>query len=378
MRVNFYPQPVGTLHHEKNIIRIVFIVKSISNIPPMQVLKQFRRMCEGTTLTCALLSKSVPFETEQTLLVERYDDEWHPKVDIVIATAGRLVEHLHSTPGFCLRSLQFLVLDEADRIMEQIQNNWLYHLDAHVREQSDAFLYGRAAPSLCWSELSNAERRQPHKLLFSATLSQDPEKLQAMQLFQPKLFTAIVNRFEGKAAEAERVDVDGFERRGEFVGKFTTPAGLTEKFCLTQVELKPLTLFALIRENGWRRWLCFTNNGEAAHRLAFVLQQLCGAEAKVEELSSGLSPALRQTVLQRFQAGQINGLVCSDALARGIDVPDVDVVVSYEMPRHIKTYVHRVGRTARAGREGLAVTMLLKHEMNSFEVRLLGVFFLLL
>lgn len=335
----------------------------------VQVLKQFRKLCEGTTLTCALLSKTVPFETEQKLLVEQYEGEWFSRVDIIVATTGRLVEHLHSTAGFCLKSLQFLVMDEADRIMEQIQNNWLYHLDSHVKEQSDAFLHGRAVP-LCVAELANTANRQPHKLLFSATLSQDPEKLQSLQLFQPKLFTAIVKRFErAENDEQETKTPNSGEQRGEFVGKFTTPAGLTEKICLTQAELKPLTLFSLIAENGWKRWLCFTNSGESAHRLAFVLQQLMGTESRVEELSSGLSPAVRNTVLIKFQLGQINGLVCSDALARGIDVKDVDVVVSYEMPRHVKTYVHRVGRTARAGKPGLAVTLLLDHEIGSFKVR---------
>lgn len=341
----------------------------------VQVLKQFRKLCEGTTLTCALLSKTVPFEIEQKLLVEQYDGEWYSRVDIIVATTGRLVEHLHSTPGFCLKSLRFLVMDEADRIMEQIQNNWLYHLDSHVKEQSDAFLHGRAVP-LCVAELSNASNRQPHKLLFSATLSQDPEKLQSLQLFQPKLFTAIVKRFErtetGESSDLATTPNIG-ELRGEFVGKFTTPAGLTEKICLTQAELKPLTLFSLIAENGWKRWLCFTNSGESAHRLSFVLQQLMGSDARVEELSSGLSPAVRNTVLIKFQLGQINGLVCSDALARGIDVKDVDVVVSYEMPRHVKTYVHRVGRTARAGKQGLAVTLLLEHEIASFKVGFLSI-----
>lgn len=329
----------------------------------VQVLKQFRKLCEGTTLTCGLLSKAVPFEAEQAQLVEQFEGEWYSRVDIVVATTGRLVEHLSSTPGFCLKSLQFLVMDEADRIMEQIQNNWLYHLDAHVKEQSDAFLHGRAVP-LCFAELCQTVDRQPHKLLFSATLSQDPEKLKNLQLFQPKLFTAIVKPFESGGGDAK-----GSEQRGDFVGKFTTPAGLTEKYCMTQAGVKPLTLYALIKAHAWKRWLCFTNSGLTAHRLVFVLQQLFGADARIEELSSSLlTPEKRNAVLVQFQTGQINGLVCSDALARGIDVEGIDVVISYEMPRHIKTYVHRVGRTARAGREGMAVTLLEEHEEADFKV----------
>lgn len=230
-----------------------------------QVMKVFRKLCEPTKLSVALLSKTVPFDKEQAQLVEQFNGKWYSKIDILIATTGRLVEHIHSTPGFCLKSLRILVMDEADRIMEQVHNNWLYHLDSHVKEHSDSLLIGRPLP-LCFAELCSGEAsKQPHKMLFSATLSQDPEKLQSLQLFQPKLFTAIVRPFQAK--HREPVAPNPFaENRGEFVGKFTTPAELTEKYCLTQPELKPLTLYTLIMEQNWKRFLCFTNSGEAAHR----------------------------------------------------------------------------------------------------------------
>lgn len=64
---------------------------------------------------------------------------------------------------------------------------------------------------------------------------------------------------------------------------------------------------------------------------------------KIEELSSGLLPSARNSVLLKFQTGQVDGIICSDALARGIDIPNVDVVISYDAPRHVKTYIHRIG-----------------------------------
>lgn len=227
----------------------------------VQVLKVFKKLCETTRLNCVLLSKFVPFETEQSLLVGRCDQEYYSKADIVIATTGRLVEHIHSTKGFSLKFLKFIVLDEADRIMEQIHNNWLYHLDRHVKEESDNILSGRSV-QLCYRDLCHVAMRQPQKMLFSATLSQDPEKLQNLELFQPKLFTTIVGDF----IPNDGVQSKGLNARGDFVGKFTTPAELTEKYCLTEEELKPLTLYSLIKENKWNRFLCFTNSGEAAHR----------------------------------------------------------------------------------------------------------------
>lgn len=90
---------------------------------------------------------------------------------------------------------------------------------------------------------------------------------------------------------------------------------------------------------------------------------------KVEELSSSLTPSTRNSVLLKFQTGKVDGIVCSDALARGIDIPSVDVVLSYDVPRHVKTYIHRIGRTARAGKLGTAITLLSANELNVFQVR---------
>lgn len=229
----------------------------------VQVLKILQKLCEATNLKVTLLSKFTPFEVEQHQLVEEFDGKYYSKVDILVATTGRLVEHIHSTKGFSLRSLKFLVMDEADRIMEQIQNNWLYHLDSHVKEQSDTILTGKMM-LLSYDELESACNVQPQKLLFSATLSQDPEKLQSLHLFSPKLFTSIVKQFETTDSIGPNENVA--RARGEFIGKYTTPAELVEKYCLTGAKIKPLTLYTLLEENRWNRFLCFTNSGESAHR----------------------------------------------------------------------------------------------------------------
>ncbi|XP_037046506.1 probable ATP-dependent RNA helicase Dbp73D [Bradysia coprophila] len=326
----------------------------------VQVLKVFKKLCENTRLSCVLLTKFVPFETEQFSLVVQCDDEYYSKADIVIATTGRLVEHIHSTKGFSLKHLKFLVMDEADRIMEQIHNNWLYHLDRHVKEESDSILSGQSF-QLCYRDLCNVAMKQPQKMLFSATLSQDPEKLQDLRLFQPKLFTSIV----GNLVSMNDNIAKGAHVRGDFVGKFTTPAELTENYCITEEKLKPLTLYSLIKENNWNRFLCFTNSGDTAHRLSFFLQELFGTEMKIEELSSGLPPNVRKSVLEKFKVSKVNGLICSDSLARGIDIEGVDIVISYNVPRHIKTYIHRIGRTARAGRSGLAITLTTNDELKT-------------
>ncbi|XP_075161453.1 putative ATP-dependent RNA helicase Dbp73D [Haematobia irritans] len=355
--------------------RVVRKIRALVILPvaelALQVFRVFKKLCEHTDLSVCLLSNLTPLAMEKEKLVEMYKGNWYSKVDIVVSTPGRLVEHLHSTDGFCLKSLKFLVIDEADRIMDAVFHNWLYHLHAHVRNTSDQLLSGQSIP-LCYNELELAwANHQPHKLLFSATLSQDPEKLQNMRLFQPKLFTSVLSNLEEMQTKfAEHVEKKALEaRNGDFIGKYTTPAELTEKFCLTQSRLKPLTLYALIKENKWQKFLCFTNSVEAAGRLAFVLKSLFAKdedEIRIAELSSAKMQGGKKTFLEKFRKGQINGLICSDALARGIDIPDVDIVISYDPPRHIKTYIHRIGRTARAGKLGTAITLLSPQEQEKF------------
>ncbi|XP_061389187.1 probable ATP-dependent RNA helicase Dbp73D [Musca vetustissima] len=330
----------------------------------LQVYKVFKKLCEKTDLSVCLLSNHTPFAVEKEKLVENYKGRWYSKVDIVVTTPGRLVEHLHGTEGFCLKNLKFLIIDEADRIMDAVFQNWLYHLDAHVRATSDQLLSGQSAP-LCYNELELAYDRQPHKLLFSATLSQDPEKLQNLRLFQPILFTSVLDNLkelQDKYAE----QVLNKPKSGEFIGKYTTPAELTEKFCLTQTNLKPLTLYALIKEHKWQKFLVFTNSVEACERLAFVMFKLFAGDEDIQLGELNSQHKNRTAILSKFLRGRLNGLICSDAVARGIDIPDVDVVISYDPPRHIKTYIHRIGRTARAGKQGTAITLVSQPEHNKF------------
>ncbi|XP_016999935.2 probable ATP-dependent RNA helicase Dbp73D [Drosophila takahashii] len=333
----------------------------------LQVFRVISTLCSKTELEVCLLSKQHKLEDEQEKLVELYKGKYYSKVDIVVTTPGRLVDHLHATKGFCLKNLKFLIIDEADRIMDAVFQNWLYHLDSHVKETTDQLLAGTQAP-LCYAELQSSFGKQPHKLLFSATLSQDPEKLQNLRLFQPRLFTTVFTMPVIKAVTDDVADLEANQDQGQFVGKYTTPAELTEQFCVTELRLKPLTLFALVEKYQWKRFLCFTNSTDQASRLTFVMKSLFqGTSTTVAELSGNLSALVRKQALKEFAAGKINGLICSDALARGIDVADIDVVLSYEVPRHIKTHIHRVGRTARAGRKGTAVTLLTEQDQAAFK-----------
>lgn len=340
-------------------------VKALVVLPVFELAKQvfnvFDKLCNNLKVRCVLLSKNRPLEVEQNQLF-RSDGE--SKVDIIVTTGGRLVEHLFYTKGFDLKSLKFLVIDEADNAMSQLHNDWYYHYIQHIGVPNELQSNRLSYRDLLALVKDDGGFHIPQKLLFSATLSQDPEKINIFNLFQPKLFTTSDNKEDLLKYQARKLQE---VQRGNFIGKYTTPAELTELFCITEYKLKPLTLFGLIKKHNWRRFLCFTNTIEASHRLSFVLQTLLGADLVIEELSSLLSMKVRQKVLQRFSNGEVNGLICSDALARGIDVPNIDVVISYDLPKQLKIYIHRIGRTARAGQHGSAVTIVAPDQIKTFE-----------
>ncbi|PZC73571.1 hypothetical protein B5X24_HaOG209400 [Helicoverpa armigera] len=314
-----------------------------------QVAKVFKKYCMKTRLKVALLGGSTPLQQEQQSIV-RYTESsgWVSEIDIIVCTAGRLVEHLQNTEGFSLKHLKFLVIDEADRIMDHIQNDWLYHLDKHIKLENE-LMTGRHFNA--WSSLVE-QKPPPQKLLFSATLSQDPEKLEQWGLFQPKLFSA---------AKSQNFDDE------DQIRLYATPEELTEQCVTCDAEHKPIVLYHFLAEQKWDKVLCFTNAAEAAHRLAVLLNTWGIGKFKVAELSSALDKSKRESVLKKFTQSEINVLIGTDALARGIDISDCNYVISYDPPRNIKTYIHRVGRTGRAGCIGHAVTILLQNQVNQFK-----------
>ncbi|GLD74954.1 ATP-dependent RNA helicase DDX51, partial [Lates japonicus] len=184
------------------------------------------------------------------------------------------------------------------------------------------------------------------KLLFSATLTQNPEKLQQLGLHQPRLFSSIHSHSNTTpAAPTQKQD------------RFDFPQGLTEYYVPCTLSKKPLLILHFILRMKLSPILCFTNSRETAHRL-FVLLQLFGG-IHAAEFSSRLSPGERKRTLKEFEQGKIQLLISTDAAARGIDINGVKCVVNYDAPQYIRTYIHRIGRTARGGKAGLAFTFLL-------------------
>nr|CAB3237169.1 ATP-dependent RNA helicase DDX51-like [Phallusia mammillata] len=324
-----------------------------------QIFDNFLSLCRNTSLRCALLAgtKGNIFH-EQKALIKQGTNGKITSADIVVATPGRLSDHLNQTEHFTLEHLRFLVIDEADRMMDQIKQQWLPLVEESVykngKRQKTGVVNLRSLKSPTFPL---------QKLLFSATLSADPEKLEQLNLFQPRLFTA-----RTKTALVGKKSQPDMEK--SFVGKYTTPSSLKEHMIICSAGEKPLIVIHLAVNAN--RILCFAGSKETARRLTALLQLYAKAAAESKsftcaEFSSNLTSVNRNKVLKNFKAGKINILICSDSMARGMDIHGVSNVILYDSPPLIKTYIHRIGRTARAGEPGTAYTLLRRGEVFHFK-----------
>ncbi|ELR59643.1 ATP-dependent RNA helicase DDX51, partial [Bos mutus] len=322
-----------------------------------QVSKVFNVYTDATPLRVALITGQKSLAKEQESLVQKTADGFRCLADIMVATPGRLVDHIDQTPGFSLQHLRFLIIDEADRMIDSMHQSWLPRVVAAAfpseGPRDPCAVFQRTQPRVLTAASMCCPQMPLQKLLFSATLTQNPEKLQQLGLYQPRLFST------GSAHRGPSdPDIDVDEDSG---GKYTFPTGLKHHYVPCSLRFKPLVILHLILEMNFSRVLCFTNSRENSHRL---VQAFGGVT--VAEFSSRYGPGQRKGILKQFEQGKIQLLISTDAMARGIDVQGVQLVVNYDAPQYLRTYVHRVGRTARAGKSGQAFTLLLKVQERRF------------
>lgn len=237
---------------------------------------------------------------------------------IVIATPGRLADHIRSSGSetiLGLRRTKFVVLDEADRLLASGKGSMLPDVET------------------CLSVLPPAPNRQT--LLFTATVTPEVRAL--------KETPRAANRLPVFVSE---VDVDAL----------AIPDKLRQTYQLVNVlhKEKYLHILLLTPANLEKTTIIFANRTETANLLEYMLRLL---EHRVTALHSGLQHEQRISNLARFRAGAARILVATDVASRGLDIPDVGLVINYDLPRNPDDYIHRVGRTARAGREGLAISL---------------------
>ena len=327
--------------------------------------------------------------------IPRYDSG----VDILICTPGRLVEHIEHTTGFLLKSVRWLVIDEADQLLNQNFQGWAsvlmnaLHSDTpsefmnaqeRLRQRENGTIWSIALPS----------RRQLTKIVLSATMEKDLTKLGTLKLRRPKLVVVQDESVEDQPLQTEE-------------NVFELPSTLDEYAApVNDGANKPLHLlhaltnyvFAGIKTSADQessdsdssdsdssseddseaegsmsiashisRVLIFTKSTESASRLSHLLSELEPSFKKYMKTMTRASTAeAARKLLKSFNTGDVKILIASDAASRGLDIPSITHVINYDMPISITSYVHRVGRTARAGKPGQALTLFSKTEAAWF------------
>ncbi|RXK41055.1 hypothetical protein M231_01686 [Tremella mesenterica] len=371
-----YAIPIIEILSARTITRLRALIVLPTKDLVVQVRETLELLAKGTDLKIGTIGGQHSFAHEQKVLVEDLEIKelgGSSKVDILIATPGRLIDHLSQTPNFTLQHLRFLVIDEADRLLNQSYQDWLMMVLRHTRPTDDKMGLEReimpddhVAPlwmSACGlgdksHSLLDPPEQQCQKLLFSATLTRDPAKVASLSLNSPRYYI-----IQSSLAQPSAHSI------GE---QFAIPASLTEFMLILPPQLKPLNLIHLIHspEYAVSSALIFTKSVESCVRLVKLLEYFevaFGGGKVVQGYTSDMRPAERKKVLAAFGQGDVQLLVCSDLIARGMDLPTVSHVISYDIPLDMRKYVHRVGRTARAGRSGTAWTLVEKQEALHFK-----------
>ena len=251
---------------------------------------------------------------------------------IIVATPGRLMYHLENTKGFHLRGLKYLVMDEADRL-----------LDLNFGKEIDRIL--RELPK---------DRRT---YLFSATMSTGVASLQRASLRNP-VKVAVENGASGQEDEGEP---DKHESQAK-KPKHTTVATLQQHYLFKPQKDKDLYLiWMLTAPFAGGSAIVFARTIHEVSRLTHLLRSLgLGAIP----LHGELNQSSRLGALNKFKAHARDILVATDVASRGLDIPSVDLVLNYDLPQDDTTYIHRVGRTARAGKSGVAVSFVSQYDLE--------------
>ena len=227
--------------------------------------------------------------------------------DVVVATPGRLIDLLDRR-AIKLRQIEMLVLDEADRMLDM---GFKPAVDRIVKETND-------------------ERQT---LLFSATLEGEVDKI-------AKAYTHNAVRHEHTPAP-------------ELKGK------IEHRFMKLSPDARGETLVGMLSEIGRDRTLVFVRTKRGADRLA---KRLARENVSVVAMHGDKSQGQRERALASFESGKITTLIATDVAARGIDVAGISHVVNFDLPGATEDYVHRVGRTARAGKDGIGVTFVMPEQ----------------
>jgi len=276
----------------------------------VQISEVAQQLIEGTDLVVGNIIGGVSYQAQEDVIMDT--------VDIVIATPGRLMEYIDSEAFDC-REIETLVLDEADRMLDM---GFINEMD----------------------RIAGEARWRKHTSLFSATLEgKGLREFSRDVLNNPVQLTAEVTRREsGKIIQWVHL-ADDPEHKLKLLAYILQQ----DKEQSSEEPTQKVIVFVKTRD-----------------RLAELVGQLAELHIPCTYLRGEMDQEKRNLALTQFKAGQINILIATDVAARGIDVPDITHVINYDMPRSADIYVHRIGRTARGGKKGIAISLIEAHDID--------------
>jgi len=253
--------------------------------------------------------------------------------DILIATALGLSSYLVEQDEKLLCNVEHIILDEGDAILEQPLENWLDHVNNSLMSSS-------LPEKFCVPiETAPPKNRKIRKILCSATLSRNSKQSEDFQMDSPLLLVASDK------------------------SRYVVPLGITEEFSIMERSHKPAVLLAYTKR--FKFLLCFVSTSKRCVSLASIMRKL-NPELNVIEFAAAASFTQKQKALDSAENSQSRLIIATDSLARGVDLPFLDAVVNFDVPTSTRTYVHRMGRTARGKNTGVCITMLLENELVLF------------
>ncbi|KAK1937395.1 DEAD/DEAH box helicase and helicase conserved C- terminal domain containing protein [Babesia divergens] len=297
---------IPVLHHLLNDVqRLYCVALAPSRELCEQIAEQFRALGATMALEVCVIIGGIDMVAQATALAK--------KPHVIVASPGRLADHVENTKGFSLSSVKKLIIDEADRLLTQDFDDELDKIISAIPATRQTFL-------------------------FSATMTKKLSKLQKMALKNPV-----------------SVQVDD---------KYTTAEHLDQRFLLVAQKHKWTYLAALLWHYSNRTVMIFCKTCDGAYRCAAYLRDLKFSSVC---LHGKMSQMDRSKALQIFKAGSATVLVATEVGGRGLDLPMVELVINFDIPESSKDYIHRVGRTARAGRSGLALTFVTQYDVELFQ-----------
>lgn len=244
----------------------------------------------------------------------RYDQELRSLRDgasVVIATPGRFISHMQMG-NVDLSKVSFFILDEADRMLD-------------MGFSDDILSIAKGLPSDCQT------------IMFSATM---PDKIESLAK------TLLKNPVNVKIAVSK-------------------PAEKIQQSAYICYPPQTIGILRSIFKNGeHKRVIIFSGKKQRVKEINRTLRQM---KVNSGEMHSDLTQAERDEIMFRFKSGDIDVLVATDIVARGIDIDDIRMVINYDVPHDVEDYVHRIGRTARADRDGVAITIVTEDEIYRFK-----------